>query len=422
MIKINYQLRLAAVLLLGLGAVGTYGSLANQSMAKAVRTSGAPNTAQDKKAQIDAETIRNLIKDLGHDSFEKRDAADKALTAIGEPALEFLRKAAAESTDAEVRQRAGQLVSMIIANKFAEVRRFTPETKETKPQATCVVITPDGRHIVSSTGQYLHSWDAESGKQIQEFGASQKPFYRSLAISADGKQVLAGGTEKILGLFDLETGKQLKQLVGHTNAVYAAMLLPGRKEAITGGFDRSIRVWDLESGAQVRIFENVPDNPRTFALSKDGKILAAGHFSVADDKGTVRLWDLEKGKQILAMPGHLKQVSSVAYSPDGKTLLSASFDGTMRLWNPVTGEVLKRYQDRPQQIESAAFTPDGSRIVSVGSLKLATVRVWDVASGKLVFESEPINSGFFGLAIMPDGRHFVTAGKDGLVRMWRLTK
>ncbi len=422
MTKITFPLRAATVLLVALGALDAGGLLTNQSAARAPQADGAPKAMQDKKAPVDAETIRNLIKQLGDDAFDKREAADKALEAIGEAALELLQKAAVDGPDAEIRQRAGQLANRIVANAFVEVRRFDGHAKETKAQATCVVVTPDGKQIISAGSQFLRSWDVETGKQIQSFGELKKPFYRALAVSADGKQVLAGGTDNTVGLFNLQTGKLLQRFAGHTNSVYAALLLPGGKQAVTGGFDRSIHVWDLQTGAQIRAFDDVPDNSRTFALSKDGKTLAAGHFSVMDDKGTVRLWDLEKGKQILALPGHLKQVSAVAFSPDGKTLLSASFDGTMRLWDPVTGKELKQFKDRPQQIEAAAFTPDGSRIVSVGSLKLPTIRVWEVASGKLLFETEQINQGFFGLAMMPDGRQFVTAGKDGVVRMWRLAK
>ncbi len=59
---------------------------------------------QDKKDAVDEKTIATLIKQLGDDSFDIREAADKKLTAIGEPAMDLLKKAAMESTDPEVRQ------------------------------------------------------------------------------------------------------------------------------------------------------------------------------------------------------------------------------------------------------------------------------------------------------------------------------
>ena len=189
MTTITYRLRAATLLLVSLGALGSGGLLTNHFAAWAIQASGAPNSLQDNKALADAETIRNLIKELGDEAFEKREAADKALAAIGEPALELLKKAAVDSPDAEVRQRAGQLANKIVANKFAEVRRFEGHAKETKAQATCVAVTPDGRQIVSAGSLFLRSWDVETGKQIQSFGELQKPFYRALSVSADFRPV-----------------------------------------------------------------------------------------------------------------------------------------------------------------------------------------------------------------------------------------
>jgi HEAT repeat protein len=47
-----------------------------------------------------------LIEGLGHDEFMRREAAQKELVAIGVPALEALRQAGADSPDVEIRNRA----------------------------------------------------------------------------------------------------------------------------------------------------------------------------------------------------------------------------------------------------------------------------------------------------------------------------
>ena len=60
-------------------------------------------------APDDAE-IAGLVKQLGDDEFAKREAASKRLKEIGDAALAALRKAAKDSTDAEVRARAAALL------------------------------------------------------------------------------------------------------------------------------------------------------------------------------------------------------------------------------------------------------------------------------------------------------------------------
>ena len=71
--------------------------------------------------------IEKVIRQLGSKQFKEREAANKALLAIGYPALEALRKAAAHDNDAEVRARSAALVRQI-ENQFdtlaADYRAF----------------------------------------------------------------------------------------------------------------------------------------------------------------------------------------------------------------------------------------------------------------------------------------------------------
>ncbi len=68
-----------------------------------------PSPAEEAASK---EQIDKLIKQMGSSTFAERQKATQALDAIGGPALETLKKAA-QSGDAEVRSRAGDLVKKI---------------------------------------------------------------------------------------------------------------------------------------------------------------------------------------------------------------------------------------------------------------------------------------------------------------------
>jgi len=84
-----------------------------------------PGWAEEKEAKKVDKTAE-LIKKLGSDSFDEREDATKALDAIGEPALEALKKAA-KSDDPEMQKRAEELVKKI--SKRAETSRLLAPTK-----------------------------------------------------------------------------------------------------------------------------------------------------------------------------------------------------------------------------------------------------------------------------------------------------
>src|SRR5439155_790233 len=110
--------------------------------------------------------------------------------------------------------------------------------------------------------------------------------------------------------------------------------------ARSGTDDRIIRLWEVATGKEVRRLAH-EESVSSVAWAPDGKTLAsAGH-----DK-TVRLWQVATGKQLRQLAVHGESVRSVAWSPNGKTLASAGYDKTVRLWEAATGkEVSKLIED-----------------------------------------------------------------------------
>jgi hypothetical protein len=83
---------------------------------------GGPDQAE--KSDRVTVLVNELIQELGHAKFAKRQAASKELTGMGPVALDALRKAAASSKDAEIRRRAEGVIQVIVkAQKSALLDR-----------------------------------------------------------------------------------------------------------------------------------------------------------------------------------------------------------------------------------------------------------------------------------------------------------
>jgi RNA polymerase sigma factor (sigma-70 family) len=434
---------LATTIIMGVAGWLTYDLVARSSSASAAADTAPADTPKPKPpvkkpdtkpmqpvkpaakttpAIPDEKAIRDLIKKLGDEEFSTREGATKRLEAIGEPALTLLRKAAKDDAEAEVRQNARLVVRAIERKQFGEERRFEGGHVglDFGQWCTRVAVTPDGKQAVSGGLDALRLWDIKTGKQVRVIGKKNRGYW-GLAISKNGKRVIAGGGDRIAHVFELGTGKVVQDLTGHTAEIWGAALSSDGKQAVTGGWDQSLRVWNVDTGKEVRQFEKVRGMVRCLALSPNGKRVAAGHFVQVNAPATVRLWDLETGKEIKAFEGHTQEVSSVAFSSDGKLLLSTSFDGTIRLWDVNTGKELKRFKDHTR-VEGAAITKDGKRVFSCAAEFKPTVRLWDVATGQQLFESEHVPLGLLSVAILPDDHHALTTGKDGAIRLWQWKK
>jgi WD40 repeat protein len=382
------------------------------------RAQDAAKTPEAKKEAPDEKTIRALIAQLGDASFQVREAAGKRLVSIGEPAFDPLEKTVRESTDPEVRDAADLLIKEISKGLFSQVRRFEGRHEGKETWVTRIVVTPDGRRAVSVGSDALRCWDLASGKQIASFDSKGIESW-GLAISADGKKAIAGSHNNEVRVCDLTTGKEIATFMGHTGSVWGVALSRDGKQAISAGGDRIIRVWDVPTGQELRTFERADDDIRCLARLPDGKLIATGHFAGDSEPGVVRLWNFETGKEIREMRGHKEAVTSVAFAPNGKTLVSTSWDKSVRLWDVATGKELKSFLGHTNVAECAVFTSDGSRLVSSGNIFNPSLRIWDVATGKQLFESAPVRDGFFCVATVPNSRQCVSAGRDGVVRLWQ---
>jgi WD40 repeat protein len=284
-----------------------------------------------------------------------------------------------------------------------------------------VAFTPDGRRVISTCpglGDVVRVWDATGGKQAGAFDRVQGGW--GLDVAPDGKRVLCSD-KNVAHLLDLTTEREVRPLKGHTGNLWTAVFLPDGKRAVTGGEDRTLRLWNLETGRELKQFEGVKEAVRCLALSPDGRTLAAGHFVASPDAGpsVLRVWDVETGKEVRDPIKVPNVIFAVAFAADGQHVLTGDVRGGVRLWDSGTGQQVRSFEGHTGPVEAVAFTPDG-RVVSAGGAGDGTLRVWDAATGKRLYTFFGPRAGLLGLAVSPDGRHAATGAKDAVVRLWRL--
>jgi WD40 repeat protein/beta-lactamase regulating signal transducer with metallopeptidase domain len=146
--------------------------------------------------------------------------------------------------------------------------------------------TPDARRVVSAgRDATVRVWDVEKGTELKRIDlpkeqadapSSPKEWIDALALSPDGKRV-AAPQGSVVRIFDVETGRQLRQLEGHPASVMGVAWSPDGKTLLSGSYDRTARLWDMETGRELHVFRDHRNWVWAVGFSPDGRrILSAG--------------------------------------------------------------------------------------------------------------------------------------------------
>ncbi|HYT89154.1 MAG TPA: hypothetical protein VEL76_10635, partial [Gemmataceae bacterium] len=157
----------------------------------------------------------------------------------------------------------------------------------------------------------------------------------ALAFAPDGKTLATGGTDRSVRLWDVSTGRELRCLVGHKEAIFTVLFLPDGKTLVSGSKDGAIILWDATTGEQLRRLVHLQQPLDGLALSADGKLMASVGFRA------VALWDMPAGQFLRRMEFDGRSVRQATFLPDGKQLAVVSWDASILIGGIAEGKVLR---------------------------------------------------------------------------------
>jgi WD40 repeat protein len=264
----------------------------------------------------------------------------------------------------------------------------------------------------------------------------------AVAVSPDGK-LLATSRGKVIKLWELNTGKPVRSLEGHTRRVTRLAFAPdsrvlasgaqdvrpnwGWEKVPVGQVDTEVKVWHV-AGEKPR-FESTTKGGDIAALafSADGKALAAGYWP-----RPARVWEVDSWREL----AHLAEVGAyVALSPDGKQI-AAEVGARLEVW-----DVGKKQRARTFPLSRVLAMAGANVAFTAGGTGLATVprwgasgelHLWDLRTGKAQHLVSPVLpeagaatliSGYepFALhhvAAAPDGKSLVTLSSNSTATVW----
>jgi WD40 repeat protein len=207
-----------------------------------------------------------------------------------------------------------------------------------------------------------------------------------------------------------------------------AMSKDGRFLASCSG--QGLTVWDGRDGKPLWRFELPQWGPWAFAISPDGKELAAVSRSFESQPAQTDFyrWELATGRVLQKDKNHPGTFESTCVSvalaarPDGAYLVAQTGVATISLHeqgNPKSARMLKGHVGR---VMSVAFLHEGQTLVSLA--EDGTIRFWNVADGKETakvpvpsMKGHSLEGNLATIAASADGKHLAVLLPDRSTRL-----
>jgi WD40 repeat protein len=172
--------------------------------------------------------------------------------------------------------------------------------------------------------------------------------------------------------------------------IYAIRFSPDGSKLGAGVEDGTFRLWDVRAKALLAVLPEANAPPwlqSTQNRSRYGTIRAAIQMDPGGRGKTVDLIDTTSGAKLRSISGHPDQINDVALSADGTMLATAggytshpwpvNSGGDSRVYAVKTGRLLAKFRDHWGAVFAVAIAPDGKTLATAGSD--GTIKLWDIS-------------------------------------------
>ncbi len=338
-----------------------------------------------------------------------------------------------------------------------------------------IALSADGNTLILSAPEgTLHVWNLQTNGQLRCVLRGHAGPVTSLSLSANGRFALSGGRDKIMRLWDVESGVCLFtwrdpaiQSLPPLLSLVEVVLSPDGRRALFTSFRTEIQIWqiaqeryiapprfsrlhshhesaDIRTQAQRWLTQaeaayqqgrfalaldllarvrSMPDYARServdALLTSLRQVCPRGNFRSAELVGTLSEGRPRRTqKNILNLLESQEMHWALALSSDGRTAITSREDQLLDVWDVRTQSSVMVMPGHRAPVSTISISADGTQALS-GSHD-TTICLWEITSGQAIRLFQGHQQPVYAVALSQNGQLALSGGADNTLRLWEV--
>ncbi|KAI9308860.1 WD40-repeat-containing domain protein [Cunninghamella echinulata] len=254
-----------------------------------------------------------------------------------------------------------------VINKFDETSKALSQTRQKRK--------PPTEHTNAETIQTF-----TQSSTIPSLHSARSPGITAVDVDVSGKNILTGGVDKHVQIYNKEENKVVANLTGHTKKI-TSVHFRGQEGvdkdiAISSSADKHVRVWIPDEAKGYKLGHNI--NAHSAEATDISVHPSKDYFVSAGLDNKWSLYDFETSKSLLDTVDQDIQsgYTKIQFHPDGMILGAGTGDGVVRIWDVKSQTIAANFADHAGKIQALAFSENGYILATAAEDNV--VKIWDL--------------------------------------------
>lgn len=219
--------------------------------------------------------------------------------------------------------------------------------------------------MVAGETNLICVWDLEANQLRHNISTNVSSTF-CLSSTMDSSVFYSCHNDGTIRGWDANTGKQVRQLLGHQDGVSSIEMTGDGTKLVSGGLDSTLRVWDLLSGQEVASY-HFPSQIYCIGICPGESWIAVGM-----ENSIIEVLTLLNSNCKYQLKLHESCILSLKFANNGKWFISTAKDKLLTAWRSPFGSSIFQTKE-PNAVLCSDVSADDRYIVTGSSDRFASV-------------------------------------------------